>query len=78
MILKNDFGYTTLAECDFDWELGKTYQVEVCCSGSQISLTVDGQRLLEVTDDAYDHGMFGCGSREMGRTAFGNFTYQDL
>lgn len=78
VILKNDFGYTTLAECGFDWELGKTYQVEVCCNGNQISLTVDGQRLLEVADDAYDHGMFGCGSCKMGRTAFGNFTYQDL
>ena len=78
VILKNDFGYTTLAECDFDWALDTTYELEVCCVGSQISLSVNGQRLLEVTDKSYDHGMFGCGSCAMGRTAFGNFTYQDI
>lgn len=78
VILKNDFGYTALAECDFDWKPDTTYELEACCEGNRISLYVNGQKLLEATDDAYDHGMFGCGSCSMGRTAFGNFTYQDL
>lgn len=78
IILKNDFGYITLAECDFDWTLGTTYELEVSCIGNQISLSINGLQLLKVTDDTFHHGMFGCGSCTMGRTSFGNFTYQDV
>lgn len=77
-LLKNDFGFTTLAECGFDWTLGRTYRVELRCQGSRISLWVDGQEKLSAEDSAYDHGMFGCGSTAMGRTSFGDFTFCDL
>lgn len=78
VILKNDFGFTTLAECDFAWELGKTYQVEITCRGDLIRLSIDGKTILEAHDSSFAYGMFGCGSIKIGRTSFGNFSFRDL
>ncbi len=78
VIMKNDFGHSILAECDFPWELDHTYETTVTCKGNTITLTIDGNVLLTVEDDTFDHGMFGCGSCETGRTAFGNFHFRQL
>ena len=73
-----DFGFTTLAECDFPWQLGRTYAMELRCEGTRITLSVDGREMLTAEDTAFAYGMFGCGSTEMGRTSFGDFTFRDL
>ena len=78
VILKNDFGFTTLAEAPFDWQLDREYTLELRVLGDKLTLSVDGQPILETRDGAFDHGMFGCGSLAMGRTAFGDFTYQEI
>jgi len=78
VIRKNDFGFTTLAECDFDWQMDQTYNLELRCEGSRITLCVDGEEKLTVEDDSFSYGMFGCGSTDAGRTSFGNFTFRDL
>ena len=78
VILKNDFGFTTLAEAPFDWRLDREYTLELRVLGDKLTLSVDGQPILEARDGAFDHGMFGCGSLAMGRTAFGDFTYQEI
>ena len=78
VILKNDFGFQTLAECDFDWKIGQTYEMEMRLEGNTILLQINGTQVLSVQDDSFDHGMFGCGSCCMGRTSFGNFTFQEL
>ena len=78
VILKNDFGFKTLASCDLNWKVGETYQMELRLEGDAIQLSINGTPVLSVRDDSFDHGMFGCGSRQMGRTAFGNFTFQEL
>ncbi len=78
VILKNDFGFTPLARCSFDWQPEQTYQVELRCQGDKITLTIDGQPLLTTRDSAFRHGMFGCGSCSMGRTSFGDFRFQEL
>lgn len=78
VILKNDFGFTPLARCSFDWQPEQTYQVELRCQGDEITLTIDGQPLLTTRDSAFRHGMFGCGSCSMGRTSFGDFRFQEL
>ena len=77
-ILKNDFGYRELASCAFPWETGRSYPVSVICSGSSLSLVVDGSTLLTTEDGAFDHGMFGCGSLAMGRTYFGDFGFREI
>lgn len=78
VILKNDFGFTTLAECDFDWKAGETYQVELRLEDRSLQLSINGDCVLSVQDSSFDHGMFGCGSCAMGRTAFGNFSFREL
>ena len=76
--MKNDFGFQTLAECDHDWKIGQTYEVEMRLEGNTILLQINGTQVLSVQDDSFNHGMFGCGSCCMGRTSFGNFTFQEL
>ena len=77
VILKNDFGVTTLAQCPFPWSLDETYQLELACNGPELTLSVNGQPLLSARDEAFSYGMFGCGSCEMGRTGFGDFHFQE-
>ena len=78
VILKNDFGFTTLAQCDFDWKPGQTYDLALRCEGETITLSVDGVEMLTAEDASFAYGMFGCGSTESGRTSFGDFTFRDL
>lgn len=78
VLLKNDFGFSTLASCDFDWKENQTYRMELRCEQDEITLLVDGKVLLSAKDEAYGYGMFGCGSCRMGRTSFGDFTYREL
>ena len=78
VILRNDFGYTTLAECNFPWEEGREYQLELRLEGEDIVLSIDGAQVLSVRDTTFDHGMFGCGSLHMGRTAFRGFSFREL
>ncbi len=78
VLMKNDFGFSTLVQCDFLWEIGKTYQAAIRCCGNSITLSIDGREILTAQDDSFDHGMFGCGSCEIGRTSFGNFTFREI
>lgn len=78
VILKNDFGFTKLAECDFPWNANETYQIELRVEGDAIQLSINGAPVLSARDSSFDHGMFGCGSCCMGRTAFGNFRFREL
>ena len=78
VILKNDFGFSTLAECDFDWKKDTVYQLELQCRGEELTLSVDGKPCLTVRDGAFAYGMFGCGSCGMGRTSFGDMAFREL
>lgn len=73
VIYKNDFGYEKLAECAFSWEMGKPCRMALEAKGDRLSLSVDGKEMLAARDDAFAYGMYGCGSRGMGRTLFGDF-----
>lgn len=76
-IIKNDFGFSTLAETDFSWNREEAYELALCFTGSQISLSVNGSVVLTTCDTAFDHGMIGCGSCETGRTSFQNFSFEE-
>ncbi len=78
VILKNDFGFTTLAETEFPWTQDTAYDISFRCKGSTLTLCVNHQVLLTAEDSAFDHGMFGCGSCDMGRTSFGDFRFEEM
>lgn len=62
-IVKNAFGYSTLAETDFAWELGKTYDIRVTAKGNVITASVDGATVTAVDNDRpYLEGMVGIGN----------------
>ena len=75
VLLKNDFGFTVLGECGFDWEYDREYRMQMECRGGHIIFSVDGVKVLEAEDDSFSYGMFGCGSVKTGRTSFADFTY---
>ncbi len=74
VIYKNNFGFEKLAEKEFIWEEGREYRFSLKAVGSRIIFSVDGEALLEAEDRDFAYGMYGCGSRGMGRTLFGDFT----
>lgn len=77
VIVKNYFGFSTLAQTDFSWEPERTYLLQLRCVGSVLTLYIDGQEVLTAEDNTFDHGMFGCGSLSMGRTSFGDFQFHE-
>lgn len=77
-IYKNDFGFTKLAETDFDWKTGQQYEMTAKACGARIALSVNGRTLLEIQDESFAYGMYGCGSLRMGRTLFGDFEIRTM
>lgn len=77
VLLKNDFGFSTLAEGVFLWEHDREYRMKLECRDSRIIFSVDGVKILEAEDDSFSHGMFGCGSVKAGRSSFADFAYAD-
>lgn len=78
VLLKNDFGFRTLAECDFPWEYDREYRMELECVKDRITFKVDGVKILEAEDAGFANGMFGCGSLKTGRTSYADFAYEDI
>lgn len=74
VLYKNDFGFEMLAEKKFLWNLEKEYLLTFQAVGNELTLLVDGEEVLKVRDDTFSYGMYGCGSRLMGRTLFGDFS----
>ena len=77
-IWKQDFGMETLASAPFDLELGREYALTFTAKGNTLTLEVEGEKLLEVTDDAYESGMWGLGANAMGRSFFGKLHVKEL
>ena len=77
-IWKQDFGMETLASAPFALELGREYTLTFTAQGSTLTLEVDGEKLLEVTDGAYESGMWGLGANTMGRSFFGKLHVKEL
>jgi len=77
-IYVNDYGLQKLAETSFAWNDDQSYQVCAQAKGSTLSLSIDGQQLLEVQDDRFKYGMFGASQLGMGRTSYGVFHFEDL
>lgn len=70
-LVKQDFGKTTLATAPFEWSLQKTYQMRVVVEDKQITLFMNDEQVLTVTDDRYAFGMYGFGSLSAGEANIG-------
>ncbi|SEU25422.1 ADP-ribosylglycohydrolase [Lacrimispora sphenoides] len=77
-IYKNDFGYKKMIETDFAWKLGTAYKLTLEAVGDMITLSIDDEKIIEMKDDSFRYGMFGCGSIGMGRTLFGDFEIMEI
>ena len=64
-LLKNDNGYVTLAESDFNWNLGEEYKVTVSAAGNQLKAVINDLVTLEYTDNEnpYLEGFIGVSVR---------------
>ena len=78
VILLNNKGWKTIKETEFSWEIDREYRMRVDCIGTHMGLFIDGKCVLEAEDGTLAYGMFGCGSRGMGRTSFKGFSFCDL
>lgn len=65
-------------ETDFDWKQGTAYKLTLEAAGDWIALSIDDEKILEIKDDSFRYGMFGCGSIGMGRTLFGDFEIVEI
>lgn len=77
-IYKNDFGFKKLIETDFTWKHGTAYKLTLEAVGDWITLSIDDKKILDIKDDSFRYGMFGCGSIGMGRTLFGDFEIMEI
>lgn len=77
-IYKQDFGLCPLAECDFDWQYGREYQLTLRAEGNNITLLVDGEQMLSAQDAAFGYGMVGLVRLGMGRTLYGDLQVKEL
>ena len=59
---------TVLAEAEFDWSFGETYEMSLQVSGNQLVGSVNGTKVLEATSDTFADGAIGLLIEE-GRTA---------
>ncbi len=78
VIIKNDFGYSTLAQTEYAYTPGEEYSLSMSFVGDMIALYINGAKVLEVEDRSFGYGMFGCGSRKLGRTLFGDFSVKSI
>lgn len=76
VLWKNNFGFEKLAEKKYDWKKEKEYQMVFEANGNKLRLFINEEEVLEAAADDFSYGMYGCGSRLMGRTLYGDFRVQ--
>jgi ADP-ribosylglycohydrolase len=77
-LFKRDFGLLRLAHAAFAWEKGRDYELCLEAVGDSLSLSVDGQTLLDIRDSSFASGMVGCGSLGAARALYGPFRVEEL
>ena len=71
-LVKNNNGYTILAEEDFEWKCGETYTISVALKKDKITVIVNGCEQIRYIDQevAYLKGQVGFGVYEGSRCCF--------
>lgn len=76
-LVKELDGTKVLAEIGFDVELGRSYQLRLAVDGNKLSGFVDGEELINVTDDSLTSGGIGLLIDE-GRTSTQNVKVENV
>ncbi len=65
---RTQISYVPLAETDFPWEMGTEYSICVTAKGNQFVVSLNGQKMFEITDDnhPYLNGGIGLSVRDGG------------
>ncbi|KIL42450.1 crystallin [Gordoniibacillus kamchatkensis] len=74
----NNFGFTKLAGCRYDWQFDREYDVQVTVQGSAITLCIDGEQVLRHTDDTFGYGMYGVSTLGAARTYFSDIRVTEI
>lgn len=74
----NDFGYKKLASCTYPWKLNQEYDIKVTADGSTLTLSINGEQLLQHEDDAWSYGMYGVSTLGAARTYYRKLTITEL
>ena len=67
---KQDFGLTTLAEMNYEWEAGQSYTFEVEVREAKIVLSINSEKPIELENDTWTRGMVGFALDETGKCEF--------
>lgn len=71
VILLENHGTTILARSPFRIEYGRSYAVDLTVEGGKLTLSVDGERVLQVDDATLRYGMAGLRMASAGRMSIG-------
>lgn len=71
-LYKKYLEYQTLAETDFNWEMGKSYEIKVIAAGNNIQVYANGCKMIEFVDETnpYLTGCVGASIMDMGHCTF--------
>ena len=77
-LLKNDFGYTTLAEVDYNVSTDVEYNIKITAIGANIKVEVNSELIIECRDDSLTHGCVGYSILDNGRMSVKNISFKEL
>ena len=77
-LLLNDFGFKPLIAVPYQWEHEKEYIFEGLVQDNHIRLYINGEQVIDYTDQSYQYGMFGFSRLDQGRTYFGKIEVEEL
>jgi len=71
-VIKNEYGSHVIAQADFSWEMGKTYELMVNVNGPAIDVYVNGAKVLQCMDNDNPHltGAVGLSVKNGSRTSY--------
>ena len=78
ILCHDGFALTRLASAPYVWTLDREYEVTAEAVGSQLTLYVNGERILEVDDERLAWGMAAYALYAAGRAEFGDLHITEL
>ncbi|MBH5318353.1 ADP-ribosylglycohydrolase family protein [Paenibacillus sp. GSMTC-2017] len=66
----NNFGYTKIASGSFLWNLNEEYEMTASVHGNVITLNINGEQLLQHSDNTWGYGMYGMSTIGAARTYY--------
>lgn len=74
----NNFGYTKLASSSYPWQLNQDYEFRMTAQGNTITLSINGEQILQHTDDTWGYGMYGVSTLGAARTYYKHFKITEI